>query len=286
MHFVFAIKEKRSKRMSNINWYPGHMKKTRELIEANLKLVDLVIEILDSRIPVSSKNPVINKIIERKDRIIILNKQDLSDVNRTREWIKYFEEEGIDAVQMDSSKGKGIDSLYKLLDKHKSKRMMILGVPNVGKSSLINRLSGRKSTKIGNKPGITKGKQWITLDNGMNLLDTPGILWPKFEDPNVGLNLAFCGNIKDEVLNIQDIGYELIGFLTKEYPDEFRARYKITDISDDALYNMEEVARKRGFLMPGNRIDYERTARTVIDEFRAGKIGRITLEKAPRREHE
>ena len=286
MHFVFAIKEKRSKRMSNINWYPGHMKKTRELIEANLKLVDLVIEILDSRIPVSSKNPVINKIIERKDRIIILNKQDLSDVNRTREWIKYFEEEGIDAVQMDSSKGKGIDSLYKLLDKHKSKRMMILGVPNVGKSSLINRLSGRKSTKIGNKPGITKGKQWITLDNGMNLLDTPGILWPKFEDPNVGLNLAFCGNIKDEVLNIQDIGYELIGFLTKEYPDEFRARYKITDISDDALYNMEEVARKRGFLMPGKRIDYERTARTVIDEFRAGKIGRITLEKAPRREHE
>lgn len=286
MHFVLSIKEKRYKRMTNINWYPGHMKKTRELIEENLKLVDLVIEILDARIPVSSKNPVINKIIERKDRIIILNKQDLSDLNRTWEWVKYFEDEGIDSVQLDSSKGKGIDSLYRLLDKHKSKRMMILGVPNVGKSSLINRLSGRKSTRIGNKPGVTKGKQWITLDNGMNLLDTPGILWPKFEDPNVGLNLAFCGNIKDEVLNIQDIGYELIGFLIREYPHEFRARYKITDISDDALYNMEEVARKRGFLMPGKRIDYERTARTVIDEFRAGKIGRITLEKAPLKENE
>ena len=272
--------------MTNINWYPGHMKKTRELIEENLKLVDLVIEILDARIPISSKNPVINKIIERKDRIIILNKQDLSDLNRTWEWVKYFEDEGIDSVQLDSSKGKGIDSLYRLLDKHKSKRMMILGVPNVGKSSLINRLSGRKCTRIGNKPGVTKGKQWITLDNGMNLLDTPGILWPKFEDPNVGLNLAFCGNIKDEVLNIQDIGYELIGFLIREYPHEFRVRYKITDISDDALYNMEEVARKRGFLMPGKRIDYERTARTVIDEFRAGKIGRITLEKAPLKENE
>ena len=272
--------------MTNINWYPGHMKKTRELIEENLKLVDLVIEILDARIPISSKNPVINKIIERKDRIIILNKQDLSDLNRTWEWVKYFEDEGIDSVQLDSSKGKGIDSLYRLLDKHKSKRMMILGVPNVGKSSLINRLSGRKSTRIGNKPGVTKGKQWITLDNGMNLLDTPGILWPKFEDPNVGLNLAFCGNIKDEVLNIQDIGYELIGFLIREYPHEFRARYKITDISGDALYNMEEVARKRGFLMPGKRIDYERTARTVIDEFRTGKIGRITLEKAPLKENE
>lgn len=283
--------------MSNINWYPGHMKKTRELIESNLKLVDLVIEVLDARIPISSQNPTIDRVIWKKDRIIILNKSDLADPNRTREWINFFEKEGKNAVAVDSLKGRGLDNLYRLLDKYQTKRnnikknssplrMMILGVPNSGKSSLINRISKKRSTKTGNKPGITKGKQWITLDNGMKLLDTPGILWPKFEDPSVGLNLAFCGNIKDEVLNIQDIAYELVGFLTEEYPCEFKNRYRIENILDDKLENMEEVAKKRGFLLPGKRIDYERTARTLIDEFRAGKIGRITLEKVPKSEND
>ena len=277
--------------MGNINWYPGHMKKTREMIQSNLKLVDIIIEILDARIPNSSKNPIINEITANKKRIILLNKADLADKRETSEWIRLFEKEGYKAIEIDALNGRGIDKLYKILnefqverdeEKRNSRplRIMILGVPNVGKSSLINRLSGRKSTKTGNKPGITKGKQWISLENGMQLLDTPGILWPKFEEPEVGLNLAFAGSIKDEILEIQDIGYELIGFLADNYPEEFMNRYKLSDLSDDKLENMEALALKRGFILPGKRIDYERTARTVIAEFRAGKIGKITLEKA------
>lgn len=277
--------------MGNINWYPGHMKKTREMIQSNLKLVDIIIEILDARIPNSSKNPIINEITATKKRIILLNKADLADKRETYEWIRLFEKEGYKAIEIDALNGRGIDKLYKILNEFQAERdeekrnsrplrIMILGVPNVGKSSLINRLSGRKSTKTGNKPGITKGKQWISLENGMQLLDTPGILWPKFEEPEVGLNLAFAGSIKDEILEIQDIGYELIGFLADNYPEEFMNRYKLSDLSDDKLTNMEALALKRGFILPGKRIDYERTARTVIDEFRAGKIGKITLEKA------
>lgn len=277
--------------MGNINWYPGHMKKTREMIQSNLKLVDIIIEILDARIPNSSKNPIINEITATKKRIILLNKADLADKRETYEWIRLFEKEGYKAIEIDALTGRGIDKLYKILNEFQAERdekkrnsrplrIMILGVPNVGKSSLINRLSGRKSTKTGNKPGITKGKQWISLENGMQLLDTPGILWPKFEEPEVGLNLAFAGSIKDEILEIQDIGYELIGFLADNYPEEFMNRYKLSDLSDDKLTNMEALALKRGFILPGKRIDYERTARTVIDEFRAGKIGKITLEKA------
>lgn len=277
--------------MGNINWYPGHMKKTREMIQSNLKLVDIIIEILDARIPNSSKNPIINEITANKKRIILLNKADLADKRETSEWIRLFEKEGYKAIEIDALTGRGIDKLYKILNEFQAERdekkrnsrplrIMILGVPNVGKSSLINRLSGRKSTKTGNKPGITKGKQWITLENGMQLLDTPGILWPKFEEPEVGLNLAFAGSIKDEILEIQDIGYELIGFLADNYPEEFMNRYKLSELSDDNLTNMEALALKRGFILPGKRIDYERTARTVIDEFRAGKIGKITLEKA------
>lgn len=277
--------------MGNINWYPGHMKKTREMIQSNLKLVDIIIEILDARIPNSSKNPIINEITANKKRIILLNKADLADKRETYEWIRLFEKEGYKAIEIDALTGRGIDKLYKILNEFQAERdekkrnsrplrIMILGVPNVGKSSLINRLSGRKSTKTGNKPGITKGKQWITLENGMQLLDTPGILWPKFEEPEVGLNLAFAGSIKDEILEIQDIGLELIGFLADNYPEEFMNRYKLSDLSDDKLTNMEALALKRGFILPGKRIDYERTARTVIDEFRAGKIGKITLEKA------
>lgn len=277
--------------MGNINWYPGHMKKTREMIQSNLKLVDIIIEILDARIPNSSKNPIINEITANKKRIILLNKADLADKKETYEWIRLFEKEGFKAIEIDALNGRGIDKLYKILDEFQAERdeekrnsrplrIMILGVPNVGKSSLINKLSGRKSTKTGNKPGITKGKQWISLENGMQLLDTPGILWPKFEEPEVGLNLAFAGSIKDEILEIQDIGLELIGFLSDKYPEEFMNRYKLSELSDDKLTNMEALALKRGFILPGKRIDYERTARTVIDEFRAGKIGKITLEKA------
>ena len=249
----------------NINWYPGHMKKTRELIQENLKTVDLVVEIVDSRIPLSSRNPIIEELVAGKKRVVILGKFDLADESVTMEW--------------------------------RPLRMMIVGVPNVGKSSFINRLIGRKSAKTGDRPGVTKGKQWVTLANGMQLLDTPGILWPKFEEPGVGLNLAFCGSIKDEILNVQDLAFELLKVLRANYPDELIARYKLDGLMDDdeekydeygepinpVLADMEAIAKKRGFMLSGGRIDYERTGRAVLDEFRAGLIGKISLERPEHR---
>ncbi|MBR5740653.1 MAG: ribosome biogenesis GTPase YlqF, partial [Firmicutes bacterium] len=199
--------------INNINWYPGHMKKTRELIQQNLKLVDLVIEMLDARIPVSSRNPVINEITGSKRRIVILNKSDLADESSTKDWIRHFRKKGVEALTLNCDKGLGFKELYKVLERiqdevnadrklKKPLRMMVVGVPNVGKSSFINRLTGRKSAKTGDKPGVTRGKQWLSVENGMQLLDTPGILWPKFEDPKTGLYLAFCGSIKDEILDV------------------------------------------------------------------------------------
>lgn len=277
--------------MKNINWYPGHMKKTRELIEENLKMVDLVIEVVDARIPVSSRNPIIDDLIKGKRRVIALNKSDLADSRASEQWIKHFKGEGYDALAMDCAKGSGVNQLFKLLtaiqeekDKERMRkkplRMMIVGVPNVGKSSLINRMTGRKSAKTGDKPGVTRGKQWLALKNGMQLLDTPGILWPKFQDPKAGIDLAFCGSIRDEIIDQADLALELIKVLQKDYPDELVARYKLDEISGDALVNMESIAAKRGFILQGKRIDYVRCARTVLDEFRSGKIGNITLEKA------
>ena len=290
--------------INNINWYPGHMKKTRELIQENLKAVDLVVEIVDSRIPLSSRNPIIDELISGKKRVVILGKCDLADKRVTDEWKAYFESSGDIALPVDSRNGENIKAFYKILDKLQQERnkerslrrplrMMIVGVPNVGKSSFINRLIGKKSAKTGDRPGVTKGKQWVTLENGMQLLDTPGILWPKFEDPHVGLNLAFCGSIKDEILNVQDLAYELLKVLRKNYPEELIARYKLDGLmsddeevyneygepSDPVLFDMESIALKRGFIQPGKRIDYERTGRAILDEFRAGIIGNITLER-------
>lgn len=290
--------------INNINWYPGHMKKTRELIQENLKAVDLVVEIVDSRIPLSSRNPIIDELISGKKRVVILGKCDLADKRVTDEWKAYFESRGDIALPVDSRNGENIKAFYKILDKLQQERnkerslrrplrMMIVGVPNVGKSSFINRLIGKKSAKTGDRPGVTKGKQWVTLENGMQLLDTPGILWPKFEDPHVGLNLAFCGSIKDEILNVQDLAYELLKVLRKNYPEELIARYKLDGLmSDDeegyneygepldpVLLDMEAIALKRGFIQSGKRIDYERTGRAILDEFRAGIIGNITLER-------
>ena len=277
--------------IENINWYPGHMKKTRELIQENLKMVDLVIEVIDARIPISSRNPIIDELISEKRRVIALNKSDLSDNEANKYWMDKLSDNGKNKVLLlNSNRGEGIKELLKALTKIQDEinsektrkrplRMMIVGVPNVGKSSLINRLTGKKSAKTGDKPGVTRGKQWLALENGMQLLDTPGILWPKFEDPNVGLNLAFCGSIKDEILDIADLCLELIKVLQKSYPELLKSRYKLDEIDEDALTNMEAIALKRGFIMPGKRIDYERTAKTVLDEFRAGTIGNITLEK-------
>ena len=275
--------------LGTINWYPGHMKKTRELIQENLKLVDIAIEVVDARIPASSRNPIIDDLIKNKDRIIILNKSDLSDEKENERWAEKFREKGYHVLSLNCMTGVGIKQLYKLLEKVQDEknadkvrkrklRMMIVGVPNVGKSSLINRLTGKKSTQTGDRPGVTKGKQWLTLNNGMQLLDTPGILWPKFEDPKVGINLAFCGSIRDEIIPLDELALELIAWLQENYPELLMKRYKLEELGEMPLDTMEAIAAKRGFIMSGKRIDYERTARTVLDEFRAGTIGNITLE--------
>lgn len=276
--------------IEHINWYPGHMKKTRELIAENLKMVDIVIEVIDARIPVSSRNPIIDELVKNKRRLIILNKSDLSDPKANEAWAETFKKQGNLVLTMNCMTGIGVGQLYKLLSRlqdeknegqlrKKSLRMMIVGVPNVGKSSLINRMTGKKSAKTGDRPGVTKGKHWLGLENGMQLLDTPGILWPKFEDPQVGLNLAFCGSIKDEILDTASLALELIKVLQRDYPQLLRERYKLDELDEDALVNMEAIAAKRGFILSGKRVDYERCARTVLDEFRGGKIGNITLEK-------
>lgn len=275
--------------IQNINWYPGHMKKTREMIQENLKAVDLVIELIDSRIPISSRNPIINELVGDKKRIVLLGKADLADEKETDRWKQFFQKGGHETIAVDARAGENLNKLFAVLDeiqKEKNRvkqmnrpiRMMIVGVPNVGKSSLINRLIGKKSAKTGDKAGVTRGKQWVTLQNGMQLLDTPGILWPKFQDQRVGLYLAFCGSIRDEILDTQDLAYELIKVLETRYPEALMSRYKLDEIYPETLDNMDAIAVKRGFLMQGKRIDYERTGRTVIDEYRSGKLGRITLE--------
>lgn len=279
--------------IENINWYPGHMKKTRELIKDNLKLVDLVIEVLDARIPVSSRNPIIDELVGRKPRVIALNKTDIASDKETKRWLEYFVAEGSTPVAINAQSGSGVSNLLKLLERmenqlsegkmrQKPLRMMIVGVPNVGKSSLINRLTGRKATQIGNKPGVTKGKQWLRLKNGMELLDTPGILWPKFEDNRVGIYLAFCGSIKDEILDLPTLALELIKVLRRDYPNLLLARYKLDDscLEYEDIELLDEICRRRGYILPGKRIDYDRAGKAILDDFRSGKIGRITLEMA------
>ena len=268
------------------------MKKTRELIRENLKAVDISIEIVDSRIPMSSRNPIIDELISGKPRIVVLGKADLADEEETKRWADEIRKErGVSRVlALNLQSGENIKRLIRALELEQDRRneeravkrplrIMIVGVPNVGKSSLINRLTGKRSAQTGDRPGVTKGKQWLTLSNGMQLLDTPGILWPKFEDPNEGLNLAFCGSIKDDILGVQDLGFELIKYLAREYPNMLIERYRLDEISEEPIENMDNIALKRGFILSGKRIDYERTGRIVLDEFRGGVIGRITLEK-------
>jgi ribosome biogenesis GTPase A len=275
--------------MSSINWYPGHMKKTRELIQENLKAVDLILEVVDARIPRSSRNPILGELTKNKQKILVFNKSDLADEKATDHWLRALKKNGTEGVRMNAMSGRGIKELYGKMDFYREEknrdrevkrpfRVMIVGVPNVGKSSLINRLTGRKSTQTGDRPGVTKGKQWLTMENGMQLLDTPGILWPKFEDPQAGKNLAFCGSIKDEIMDLETLALELIEFLSQHYPQLLMDRYGIDSISDTSLDTMEDIALKRGYIRAGKRFDYQRTARTVLDEFRSGQIGSITLE--------
>ncbi|HHX13745.1 MAG TPA: ribosome biogenesis GTPase YlqF [Clostridiales bacterium] len=276
--------------IESINWYPGHMKKTRELIRDHLKAVDCVIEVIDARIPLSSRNPIVDELIGGRPRVVLLNKADLAEEKTTVEWAEHLTTAGTIAWPVNSLSGQGLSLLPAQLQKlqktdqlkkpdFRPLRLMIAGVPNVGKSSLINRLTGRKATQTGDRPGVTKGKQWLTLANGMKLLDTPGILWPKFEDPRTGLNLALCGSIKDEILDPAEMGLALLRALAPRYGDLLIERYKLDELPEDALEAMELIARKRGFLLSGGRIDYERTGRTLLDEFRAGQIGRISLER-------
>lgn len=278
----------------HINWYPGHMKKTKELIQENLKLVDVVIELLDARIPMSSRNPQIDELVERKPRVVALNKSDLADPQITRKWVNYFAAQGINAVPVNSMTGEGLDKMIALVEEAAKEKMdalinkgmrkravrsMIVGIPNVGKSSIINRLTGKKSAKTGDKPGVTKGKQWVRLRGNIELLDTPGILWPKFENQQVGLKLAFTGAIKDEILDIETIALHLVAYLVREYTNQIKERYKLSEIFLDNLDNLERIAKNRGCIFSGGRIDYSRTANLILDEFRSGKIGKITLEK-------
>ncbi|MGO1650914.1 ribosome biogenesis GTPase YlqF [Senegalia sp. (in: firmicutes)] len=277
----------------NINWFPGHMKKTKELLQTNLKLVDVVYELIDSRIPLSSRNPEIDKIIMNKPRIVIMNKSDLSDPIINKEWIKYFKEKGINTILIDSIKKKGISELTKeteLVVKEKKERQlnrgiknrpiraMIVGVPNVGKSTLINTLSRKKSAKTGDRPGVTKGKQWIKLKENIELLDTPGILWPKFEDQEIAKKLAFTGAIKDEIMDIETLALKLLEKLIVLAPFKLEKRYNIETENKTALEVMDEIALKRGAILKQSEIDYSRVANIILDEFRDGTIGNISLE--------
>lgn len=279
--------------MMNINWYPGHMKKTRESIQKNLKMVDVVFELIDARIPFSSQNPVIESIVGDKPRVIILNKSDLANSKANKIWQDYFAEKDIPTVLVDSITGKGIESLLNasmVVTKEKREgfenrgvisrptRAMIIGIPNVGKSTLINILSGRKGTKTGNRPGITKTNQWIKTRGVLELLDTPGILWPKFEDQLVGLNLAYTGAIKDEILDTETLALRLLERLIQDFPDLVEKRYGIEINQDKALDVMNSIAKKRGCIIRGGEVDYTKVCTIILDEFRKGVIGNITLE--------
>lgn len=278
----------------NINWYPGHMKKTADSIKENLKKVDVVLELIDARAPRASENPMIPELIGDKTRILIFNKGDLADPNKNRQWMDYYKSKGIEAVFVNSNTGKGINELLDKVDevmeesreKNRSRgikservRAMIIGIPNVGKSTLINTLANRKSAKTGNMPGITRTNQWIRVEDRLLLLDTPGVLWPKFETEELALHLAFIGSIKDEVLPKEDVALKLVEFLQNNYPNLLQERYGV-EISPMPLETMESIARKRGAIMRGNEIDYTRVTDLILDEFRKGTIGKITLETA------
>ena len=290
---------------TNINWYPGHMLKTKKQIIEDLKLIDVVIEILDARVPGASQNPDIQRITNNKKKIVLLNKSDLADEKETQKWVSYFNNRSIKAIPTDSNLGKGTKEVLKqiqiLMEEEMKKaaekgrtnrniRIMIVGIPNVGKSSLINRLVNKKTAEVGNRPGVTKQKQWVRIGKNIELLDTPGVLWPKFDDEQVALNLSYVGSIKDEILPKTEVAYQLLKFLYENYKNEIKTKYKLTDedlssiianVDNDAVLElMELIARKRGAIISGGEIDYEKTAGAILTDFRTGKIGKITLEQA------
>lgn len=281
---------------AQINWYPGHMAKTKRMMEENIKLVDVVVEIVDARIPFSSKNPYLNQLWKRRPRVIAMNKTDLADEAVTKRWKEWYQKQGYGVTTIDALHGKGLKEISALaveLCKEKRQReaakgyqnrpirMMITGIPNVGKSTLINQVAGRAgAAKTGNKPGVTKGKQWIKVRGDLELLDTPGILWPKFEDQEIGYKIAFIGSIKDEVLDTYTLAAKLVSCLAKRYPKALLERYKLDEeqLDQSGEHLLEAIGKKRGHLRAGGIVDVERTAVLVVDEFRSGKLGRLSLE--------
>ena len=274
--------------MAEVQWFPGHMKKAQRMMQDSLKLVDAVCEVVDARIPSASRNPDLDGIIAgRKPRLLILNRADQADPSVTAQWREYYKDQGVPFLECDAQSGRGVKGLPQALralrDKQGPMRAMVVGVPNVGKSTFINRVSGRRTAAVSDRPGVTRGKQWIAVDSQLEMLDTPGILWPKFDDPLVGERLAFTGAVKDEVLDAEDLAARLLVTLRETYPGALTARYKLDpDPSAQGWELLEACARKRGFLMAGGHVDTERMAAVLLDEFRGGKLGRISLER-PRR---
>ncbi|MBC8611546.1 Ribosome biogenesis GTPase A [uncultured Ruminococcus sp.] len=286
----------------SIQWFPGHMAKTRRLIQESLKLVDLVLEITDARIPQSSRNPELDKWVQNKPRMILLNKADSADAAVTAQWLEYYRERGITALACDCRSGKGLNRflpavkelLADVMKRRRKKglvggavRIMIVGIPNVGKSSFINRMAGSKRAKVEDRPGVTRGRQWVSIGTDMELLDMPGVLWPKFEDPAVGEKLAFTGAVKDDVIDIELLAMRLLGYLRREYPHTIEERYKLAGTGYQELDEfglLELVGRKRGMLVSGGEVNTERAAITVMDEYRSGKLGKITFDRPPKSE--
>ena len=283
----------------NYQWYPGHMTKAKRMMQEDIKLIDLVIELVDARIPLSSRNPDIDELGKNKARIILLNKSDLADPACNAAWTKYYKDKGIHVLEINARSGAGIKSLNGLVQEackekierdkrrgliNRPVRAMVVGIPNVGKSTFINSFAGKACTKTGNKPGVTKGKQWIRMKNALELLDTPGILWPKFEDQEVGMKLAFIGSMNDEIVIVQELAMDLIQFLQETYPNVFEERYGITypanlEGEQAAVFVLTKIAEVRKCCMKGQETDYDRAANLFIDDFRSGKLGRITLER-------
>lgn len=276
----------------HFQWYPGHMTKAKRMMQENMKLIDLVIELVDARVPVSSRNPDLDELGKNKARLILLNKSDLAEERMNDVWAAYFKEKGYSVVKLNAKKGGGIKSIQGVIQEackekierdrkrgilNRPVRAMVVGIPNVGKSTFINALAGKACAKTGNKPGVTKGKQWIRLNKNVELLDTPGILWPKFEDQTVGLRLAWIGSIKDEILNTEELAAELTGFLVKSYPDVLKEKYEIEE-SADGFENLRGIAESRHCLVKGNELDTEKAAKLLLDDFRNGRLGRITVE--------
>lgn len=279
----------------NVQWYPGHMTRAKRQMQEDLKLIDLIIELVDARVPLSSRNPDIDSLGSNKARLILLNKADLADDRQNEAWKQYFCQKGFYVVKVDSRNGAGMKTIYGMIQeacrekierdrkrgiKNRPVRAMVAGIPNVGKSTFINTFAGKACAKTGNKPGVTRGKQWIRLNKNVELLDTPGILWPKFEDPQVGERLACIGSVKDELLNLEELSLVLIGYLKENYSGCLKQRYGISE-AGEPLEILQQIARARGCLRKGEELDYGKASGIIFDDFRSGKLGRITLEWAP-----